>query len=54
MGKGKIVAQCAHAAVAAYRIALKYPPILKAWENSGQVKVTVKVLLFVIRHSYNF
>ncbi|KAL2731649.1 hypothetical protein V1477_015472 [Vespula maculifrons] len=43
MGKGKIVAQCAHAAVAAYRIALKYPPILKAWENSGQVKVTVKV-----------
>ncbi|XP_046835177.1 peptidyl-tRNA hydrolase 2, mitochondrial-like [Vespa crabro] len=43
MGKGKVVAQCAHAAVAAYKIAQKYPPILKAWENSGQIKVTVKV-----------
>lgn len=49
MGKGKIVAQCAHAAVAAYKTAKKYPPIIKAWENSGQVKVTVKVFPFISR-----
>lgn len=42
MGKGKVAAQCAHAAVSAYKSALKHQPILKAWERSGQMKVTVK------------
>lgn len=43
MGKGKIIAQCAHAAVEAYKSARKYPHILKNWEYSGQMKITVKV-----------
>ncbi|XP_012351063.1 peptidyl-tRNA hydrolase 2, mitochondrial [Apis florea] len=43
MGKGKVAAQCAHAAVAAYKAAVNYPKILQAWEESGQVKITVKV-----------
>ncbi|XP_076277020.1 peptidyl-tRNA hydrolase 2, mitochondrial [Lasioglossum baleicum] len=43
MGKGKVAAQCAHAAVAAYKAALKHPKILQAWEESGQAKITVKV-----------
>lgn len=43
MGKGKIAAQCAHAAVAAYKSARKHPKILHAWEECGQAKITVKV-----------
>ncbi|CAL7936409.1 unnamed protein product [Xylocopa violacea] len=43
MGKGKVAAQCAHAAVAAYKAARKYPKVLKAWEECGQAKITVKV-----------
>lgn len=43
MGKGKIAAQCAHGAVAAYKAALKHPKLLKAWENEGQKKITLKV-----------
>ncbi|XP_076383581.1 peptidyl-tRNA hydrolase 2, mitochondrial [Megalopta genalis] len=43
MGKGKIAAQCAHAAVSAYKAATKHPKILDAWEESGQAKITVKV-----------
>ena len=43
MGKGKAAAQCAHAAVASYKIGLKYPEILSAWEDCGQMKVTVQV-----------
>ncbi|XP_015184280.1 PREDICTED: peptidyl-tRNA hydrolase 2, mitochondrial-like [Polistes dominula] len=43
MGKGKVAAQCAHAAVAAYKSCLKYPLVLKAWEKCGQMKITVKV-----------
>ncbi|KAI4495954.1 hypothetical protein M0802_008169 [Mischocyttarus mexicanus] len=43
MGKGKVASQCAHAAVAAYKSIVKYPIILKAWENCGQVKIAVKV-----------
>ncbi|XP_001603531.2 peptidyl-tRNA hydrolase 2, mitochondrial [Nasonia vitripennis] len=42
MGKGKVAAQCAHAAVAAYKLAKKYPTILKAWEYNGQTKITLK------------
>ncbi|XP_076620650.1 peptidyl-tRNA hydrolase 2, mitochondrial isoform X1 [Colletes latitarsis] len=43
MGKGKVAAQCAHAAVAAYKAAIKNPKILQAWEECGQAKITVKV-----------
>lgn len=46
MGKGKIAAQCAHAAVAAYKAATKHSKILQAWEESGQAKITVKVCTF--------
>ncbi|KAG7206131.1 hypothetical protein KM043_003523 [Ampulex compressa] len=43
MGKGKVAAQCAHAAVAAYKKARKHEDILQAWETCGQAKITVKV-----------
>ncbi|KAI9558504.1 hypothetical protein GHT06_015292 [Daphnia sinensis] len=44
MGKGKIAAQCSHAAVAAYKQILhKDPEMLKWWENYGQPKIVVKV-----------
>ncbi|XP_076394127.1 peptidyl-tRNA hydrolase 2, mitochondrial isoform X2 [Megachile rotundata] len=43
MGKGKVAAQCAHAAVAAYKSVRKHPKILQAWEECGQAKITVKV-----------
>ncbi|KAF8821811.1 putative peptidyl-tRna hydrolase [Cardiosporidium cionae] len=44
MGKGKIAAQCAHAAVSAYRQAVEdESPYLDAWEDSGQAKITLKV-----------
>ncbi|XP_011493957.1 PREDICTED: peptidyl-tRNA hydrolase 2, mitochondrial-like [Ceratosolen solmsi marchali] len=42
MGKGKVAAQCAHAAVSAYKKALKYPKLLKHWEKYGQTKITLK------------
>jgi PTH2 family peptidyl-tRNA hydrolase len=43
MGKGKVAAQCAHAAVACYKsIARTNPEILQRWENLGQAKVTLK------------
>ncbi|XP_014474769.1 PREDICTED: peptidyl-tRNA hydrolase 2, mitochondrial-like isoform X2 [Dinoponera quadriceps] len=44
MEKGKVAAQCAHGAIAAYKIALtRNPSALKRWEKSGQTKITVKV-----------
>ncbi|EFX73896.1 hypothetical protein DAPPUDRAFT_307543 [Daphnia pulex] len=44
MGKGKIAAQCSHAAVAAYKqMKQKDQEILNHWENLGQPKVVVKV-----------
>ncbi|XP_012253880.2 peptidyl-tRNA hydrolase 2, mitochondrial [Athalia rosae] len=43
MGKGKVAAQCSHAAVAAYKLARRYPKILKEWEDCGQAKITLKV-----------
>lgn len=43
MGKGKIAAQCSHAAVGAYEKALKRDPeSLKIWQMTGQAKVAVK------------
>ena len=44
MGKGKAAAQCAHAAVTAYKQAQKKEPyLLKLWLMTGQRKVVVKV-----------
>jgi len=43
MSKGKVAAQCAHAAVACYKKAAKKTPmLLKQWEMFGQAKVTLK------------
>ena len=43
MGKGKAAAQCAHAAVGAYKkAARKQPVVLKKWERDGQAKITLK------------
>ncbi|KAM8940457.1 peptidyl-tRNA hydrolase 2, mitochondrial-like [Pelodytes ibericus] len=43
MGKGKIAAQCSHAAVSAYKQLLKKNHgLLKQWEYCGQPKVVVK------------
>ncbi|KAM4797009.1 peptidyl-tRNA hydrolase 2, mitochondrial [Rhinophrynus dorsalis] len=43
MGKGKVAAQCSHAAVSAYKQLLKRnPELLKQWEYCGQPKVVVK------------
>ena len=44
MTKGKIAAQCGHAAVSAYKKAKrKDPRVLKSWESEGQRKIAVKV-----------
>lgn len=44
MGKGKIGAQCGHAAVGAYQTAvIKYPDIVEHWEHSGCMKVALRV-----------
>ncbi|XP_024613475.1 peptidyl-tRNA hydrolase 2, mitochondrial [Neophocaena asiaeorientalis asiaeorientalis] len=43
MGKGKVAAQCSHAAVSAYKqIRRRNPELLKQWENCGQPKVVVR------------
>jgi PTH2 family peptidyl-tRNA hydrolase len=43
MGKGKIAAQCGHAAVGCYKVAAKQAPRgLAAWERSGCAKIAVK------------
>ncbi|XP_004870417.1 peptidyl-tRNA hydrolase 2, mitochondrial isoform X2 [Heterocephalus glaber] len=43
MGKGKVAAQCSHAAVSAYKqIQKRNPNMLKQWEYCGQPKVVVK------------
>ncbi|XP_023688809.1 peptidyl-tRNA hydrolase 2, mitochondrial [Paramormyrops kingsleyae] len=43
MGKGKVAAQCSHAAVSAYKqVQRRNPDLLKQWEYSGQPKVVVK------------
>uniref|UniRef100_A0A1B0DDZ0 peptidyl-tRNA hydrolase n=1 Tax=Phlebotomus papatasi TaxID=29031 RepID=A0A1B0DDZ0_PHLPP len=44
MGKGKIAAQCGHAAVGAFQTAIRrIPSIVRRWENSGCAKIAVKV-----------
>lgn len=43
MGKGKIAAQCCHAAVGCYKRAKKQcPKGLKSWEYSGCAKIALK------------
>lgn len=43
MGKGKIAAQCGHAAVGAYQTAVRrYPATLRRWNDSGCAKIAVK------------
>lgn len=43
MGKGKIAAQCCHAAVGAFEKAMhKDPEALKIWQYTGQAKVALK------------
>jgi PTH2 family peptidyl-tRNA hydrolase len=43
MGKGKIAAQCCHAAVACYKRAAKQcPSALAAWEHTGCAKIALK------------
>ena len=43
MGKGKIAAQCCHAAVGCYKRASKQCPAgLRAWETTGCAKIAVK------------
>ncbi|CAI5644470.1 peptidyl-tRNA hydrolase 2, mitochondrial [Oreochromis niloticus] len=43
MGKGKVAAQCSHAAVSAYKqVQRRNPELLRQWEYCGQPKVVVK------------
>ncbi|KAM9370729.1 peptidyl-tRNA hydrolase 2, mitochondrial [Phaethornis superciliosus] len=43
MGKGKVAAQCSHAAVSAYKqLQRRNPDLLKQWEYCGQPKVVLK------------
>ncbi|NXF07000.1 PTH2 hydrolase, partial [Smithornis capensis] len=43
MGKGKVAAQCSHAAVSAYKqVERRNPDLLKQWEYCGQPKVVLK------------
>jgi len=44
MGKGKIAAQGSHASLSAYKkVAKSNPDIAREWEQSGQMKVVLKV-----------
>ena len=44
MGKGKIAAQCGHAAVHAYKdVKVNHPKLRQAWERQGSRKIAVKI-----------
>lgn len=44
MGKGKIAAQCCHAALASYKNAEKFAPeYMEKWMDRGQPKIVVKL-----------
>ena len=44
MGKGKIAAQCSHAALGCYKLAQKaVPEIVSDWESKGQPKIVLKL-----------
>eukprot|EP00565_Helicotheca_tamesis_P001666 CAMPEP_0185740218 /NCGR_PEP_ID=MMETSP1171-20130828/37303_1 /TAXON_ID=374046 /ORGANISM="Helicotheca tamensis, Strain CCMP826" /LENGTH=184 /DNA_ID=CAMNT_0028412013 /DNA_START=23 /DNA_END=577 /DNA_ORIENTATION=+ len=59
MGKGKIAAQCCHAAVGCYKRSLKQCPNgLKAWERTGCAKIALKCpneqeLTSILEKAYN-
>ncbi|EEB09784.1 aminoacyl-tRNA hydrolase [Schizosaccharomyces japonicus yFS275] len=43
MTKGKVAAQCAHAALACYRMATRVDPkLLQFWERTGQAKIALQ------------
>eukprot|EP00899_Mesostigma_viride_P027949 jgi/Mesvir1/8339/Mv12600-RA.1 len=42
MGKGKIAAQCCHAAVGVFEKMQQRPQLLRRWQQCGQAKVVVK------------
>ena len=43
MGKGKVAAQCCHAAVGTYKTAKRRcPDAVRAWETTGCAKIAVK------------
>lgn len=47
MGKGKVAAQCSHAAVLAHeKSRVSRPVIFSEWKRNGQPKIVVKVWLF--------
>lgn len=44
MGKGKIGAQCGHATLGAYRIAIRHcQSAIRSWERFGQAKIALKI-----------
>lgn len=44
MTKGKVAAQCAHAAVNCYKKSLvQYPDYVRSWEMFGETKVALKI-----------
>lgn len=44
MTKGKVAAQCSHAAIKLYKnLMIKNPRLLRRWEASGQAKITLKL-----------
>uniref|UniRef100_A0A182VQB6 peptidyl-tRNA hydrolase n=1 Tax=Anopheles minimus TaxID=112268 RepID=A0A182VQB6_9DIPT len=44
MGKGKIAAQCGHAAVGAFENGIRNTPAaIRKWQNMGQAKIALKV-----------
>jgi len=44
MGKGKMCAQCGHAAISAYRNGKRTSPhLVNAWLRGGETKIAVKV-----------
>ena len=48
MGKGKMCAQCGHAAVGATKkAAVRIPRQLRQWENYGQPKIALKVNFYL-------
>jgi len=51
MGKGKIAAQCGHAAVGCYKVASKQCPSgLRAWERTGCAKIALKTPATEMEH----
>lgn len=55
MKKGKIAAQCSHAALGSYRIAMKNAPdILNQWEAAGEPKVCCKQFFIIMNTFKNY